>query len=74
MMKSQERSSIVSNGYCNLVKGFEEVARREIEEKYADEWDASGLFKRWRLQRLMDREVQAIVNKSMPKVSSEAIF
>lgn len=73
-MHSAKTSDFVSDGYCNLVKAIDEEVRRTVDARYADEWYASGLFKRWRLQRKMDREVQAIVSEAVSKVSSKALF
>ena len=50
------------------------MARRIVEEKYADEWNASGIIRRWKLQRKMDAEVAAIVAESIPEVSPDAMF
>jgi hypothetical protein len=62
-------SGFVAGGFGNLLSGVESEARRIIEEKYADEWNASGLLHRWRLQRKMDREIAELVAETMPEVS-----
>ena len=67
-------SRIVVNGYTNLVSGIETEARRTIEAKYADEWNAAGLVRRWKLQRIMNAEIEELAAKMMPDVSPEAMF
>lgn len=64
----------VAGGYDNLVKGCESEFRRIVEEKYAGEWNASGVVRRFFLRRKMDREVAELVAESMPTVSQEALF
>lgn len=71
---SISNSGFVSGGYGNLMSGVESEARQIIEEKYADEWNASGLLHRWRLQRKMDREIAELVVEMMPEVSPKALF
>ncbi|MCA9159035.1 MAG: hypothetical protein KDA51_07000 [Planctomycetales bacterium] len=71
---SVQSSGFVDGGFTNLVCGFELEARRVVEEKYADEWNASGLLHRWRLQRKMDEEIAKLVEEKMPNVSSRALF
>ena len=67
-------SGIVADGYKRLVSAYELEARRIVEAKYAHEWNASGIVRRWRLQRKMDAEIAAIVAESMPDVSPDAKF
>jgi hypothetical protein len=67
-------SGFVVDGYERLVSSIECEARRNVEDKYADEWNASGIWLRWQLQRKMDAEVADIVAKSMPDVSPDAFF
>jgi hypothetical protein len=45
-----------------------------VESKYAEEWNASGIVRRWVLQRQMDAEIAAIVAETMPDVSPDAMF
>lgn len=71
---SNAQSGFVAGGYANLVKGYESESRRIIEDKYAEEWNASGLLKRWSLQRKMEREITELIAESMPQVSPEASF
>lgn len=67
-------SSIVKNGYSNLVSGVESEARQTIEAKYADEWNSAGLIRRLKLQRIMNAEIEELAANLMPKVSPDAIF
>ena len=68
------QSGFIVGGYANLVTGYESESRRIVEDKYAEEWNASGLLHRFFLQRKMDREIAVLVAESMPKVSQEALF
>ena len=74
MASSKQGSGIVCGGYSNLVNGVEVEARRIVEEKYAEEWNAANLIQRWRLQRKMEREIAELVADLMPDVSPEALF
>jgi hypothetical protein len=67
-------SSIVVNGYSNLVSGAEAEARKIIEEKYADDWNAAGLIRRMKLQRMMNVEIKKLAADLMPKVSPHSLF
>ena len=68
------RSGFVAGGYERVVAGVESEARRVVESKYADEWNASGIFKRWKLQRKMYAEIAALIAEKMPDVSAQALF
>ena len=67
-------SGFVADGYERLVNAHEIDARRIVEAKYADEWNASGIVRRWKLQRKMDAEIAEIVARSVPDVSLETLF
>jgi hypothetical protein len=67
-------SGFVADGYDRLVSAVESDARLIVETKYADEWNASGLIRRWKLQRKMDAEISVLVSKMMPDVSPDALF
>lgn len=67
-------SGIVADGYERLVSGVESEARRVVEAKYANEWNSSGLIRRWHLQRKIDADVATLVAKMMPDVSPESMF
>ena len=71
---SNRQSGFVAGGYDNLVNGYETESRLIVEEKYAEEWNASGLLHRFFLQRKLDMEIAKLVAESMPKVSQEALF
>jgi len=66
--------SIVAGGNRNLVTGVEDDARREVEARYADQWNAAGLAQRWKLKRQMNAEISELVAKNMPDVSPDALF
>jgi hypothetical protein len=67
-------SSIVVNGYSNLVSGVDAEARQIIEAKYAEEWNSAGFLRRLKLQRVMNAEIKELAAKLMPKVSPDALF
>jgi len=68
------RSSIAANGHSNLVNRVADEARREIEEKYADEWNASGRLRRWSLRKRIEREIAAVIAERTADVSPDALF
>lgn len=65
---------IVADGYERLVDGVGAEARRIIEAKYADEWNSSGMLKRWKLKKRMDAEIATLAEELMPDVSKDALF
>ncbi|TWU17803.1 hypothetical protein Pla52o_50180 [Novipirellula galeiformis] len=67
-------SGFVADGYDRLVSAVESDARLIIETKYADEWNANRLIRRWKLQRKMDAEIAVLVAEMMPGVSPDALF
>jgi hypothetical protein len=71
---SSMQPGIVAGGKANLMKGYQSEARRFVEAKYAEQWNASGLLQRWWLQRKMEREIAERIAQSMPNVSQEALF
>ncbi|MGB7323413.1 MAG: hypothetical protein WBD31_00980 [Rubripirellula sp.] len=67
-------SDFVADGFERLLDGIEAEARIEIEQKYADEWNASGIFKRWILLRRMEREIADLVAERLAHVSPDSLF
>jgi len=65
---------IVANGHRNLAAGVREEARRVVEAKYAEQWNTSGLVRRWKLQRIMNAEINELVAERMPECSSKTMF
>ncbi|WP_146599009.1 hypothetical protein [Novipirellula aureliae] len=65
---------IVEGGYRNLVSSVEEKARREVEARYADQWNAAGMAGRWKLKRKRNAELAELVANNMPDVSPDALF
>ncbi|WP_145073529.1 hypothetical protein [Aureliella helgolandensis] len=68
------KSGFVADGYDRLVSAVESDARLIIEAKFADEWNASGLIRRWKLHRKMNAEIAMLVAEMMPDVSPDALF
>jgi len=69
-----ESSGFVSDGFERALNGIELEVRAEIEAKYADEWNVSGLFQRWLLRRQMKREIAACVIERSAHISDKALF
>lgn len=53
---SVSESSFLPEGYERAIGGIDAVARSEVEERCADQRNASGFVKRCFLQRRIDRE------------------
>jgi hypothetical protein len=72
---SETRSSnIVADGYERALDGIEAEVRLEIEDKYANQWNSSGLFKRWLLLRRIEREVVDRVAERAAHISPDSLF
>ncbi len=69
-----ESTGFVSDGFERAVNGIELEVRAEVEAKYADEWKASRLFKRWLLQQRMKREIAACVIERSARISEKSLF
>ncbi len=67
-------SGFVADGHDRLIAAVESDVRFIVEAKYADDWNASGLMRRWKLQRKMDAEIAVLVAEMMPDVSPDALF
>lgn len=52
-------SNFVRGGRRRARKGIERELRSQVEGKYAEEWNASGIFRRLLLWRRIGREVKA---------------
>ena len=50
-------SDFVATSYERTIDGTEPEVRPEVEQKYADEWNASGLVKWWFLMRRIELEI-----------------
>jgi hypothetical protein len=69
-----ESSGFVSDGFERAVDGIELEVRTEVEAKYAVEWKASRLFKRWLLRQRMKREITARIIERSAHISDKALF
>ena len=67
-------SGFVHGGYERAIAAIEAQVRPEVEQKYADEWNASGLIKRWFLLRRMEREIAALVCERVKHISPYSLF
>jgi hypothetical protein len=64
----------VVDGYDRAIDGIEAEIRPEIEEKYTDQWNASGLIKRWILSRKIENEIMVLVAERAKHISPDALF
>jgi hypothetical protein len=67
-------NGFVVDGYERAIDGIEAQIRPEIEEKYADEWNASGLIKRWILSRKIEKEIMLLVAERSKHISTDSLF
>jgi len=72
--RSLESTNIVADGYERALDGIEAEVRPEIERKYADKLNASGLFKRWFLLRRIEREISECVVARSRHITSTTLF
>ena len=69
-----ESTDFVADGYERALDGIEADVRPEIERKYADQWNASGLVKRWFLLRRIEREISDRVAERSQHISPTSLF
>jgi hypothetical protein len=67
-------SGFVVDGYKRAIDGIESDIRPEIEEKYAAEWNAAGVIKRWILSRKIEKEIRYLAAKKASHISPDALF
>lgn len=67
-------SDFVADGYERVINGIEAEVRLEVEQKYADEWNASGLIKRWFMLRRIEQEIAEGVAERSQHISPESLF
>ncbi len=67
-------NGFVVDGYERALHGIESEVRQEIEQKYTDEWNASGLIKRWMLSRRIENEIRILVSERSKQLSPEALY
>jgi hypothetical protein len=67
-------NGFVVDGYEHAIDGIDAEIRSEVEEKYADEWNASGLIKRWMLSRKIEKEIRTLVTERSKHISPDAHF
>ncbi len=71
---NQANSSFVEDGFVRAWDAVEAEVRSEVEEKYAKEWNALGIIKRWRVQRQMEREISERVDERLKHISDYSLF
>ena len=67
-------SDFIDDGHERALDGIEAEVRPKIEQKYADEWNASGLVQRWFLMRRIERELADSVAEHSAHISPESLF
>jgi len=67
-------TAIVADGYQRSLDGIEAEIRPKIEQKYADEWNASGPIRRWHLSRKINKEISALVAERSKHISLSSLF
>ena len=70
----QANSHFVVDGFERAWEAIEAEVRPEVEEKYAQEWNSSGIIKRWCMLREIEREIADRVSERLKHVSDDAMF
>jgi hypothetical protein len=68
------RPGPVADGYERAIAGIEAEVRPVIEQKYADEWNTSGIVGRWFLLRRIEREIVDCVAERSADISPDSCF
>jgi hypothetical protein len=68
------RNGFVEDGYQRELAEIEATIRPKIEEKYSEEWQMSGLLRRWILRRRIEREISEQVAHASKHISSDSLF
>jgi len=66
--------ALVANGHQRALDGIEADVRPEIEHKYAGQWNASGLVKRWFLRRRIEREITDCIAERSAHISPDSLI
>lgn len=73
-IRTPESTDFIAGGFERALDAIEAEVRPEIERKYADQWNASGLFKRRSLLRRIEREISERVAQRSQHISSTSLF
>lgn len=71
---ASKSTDFVADGRERAVHGIEADVRPMVEQKYADEWNASGVIKRWFLLRRIKREIAELVAQRSASISPDSLF
>ncbi len=74
MNPNRTSSSFVADGYERVLDAFEAEVRVEIEQRYATQWNVSGIFKRWLLLRRIEREIADCVAERSAHICPDSLF
>jgi hypothetical protein len=64
----------VVDGYARAIDGVTAAIRSQIEQKYADQWNTSGIIKRWFLRRRMGKETATLLVERSKTISADACY
>ncbi len=65
---------LIVDGYERAIDAITAEVRQEIEQRFAEEWNTSGMLKRWMLTRKIEKEVQDLVTERSKHISPEALY
>ncbi|QEG02110.1 hypothetical protein Mal15_61930 [Stieleria maiorica] len=68
------RHGFVSDGYERAIAGIEAEVRPEIEARYADEWNAAGIFRRRVLRRQIEKEVDRAIEARSDQAPPDGMY
>jgi len=74
MLPDPNNSDFINGGYERAIEGMEAEARSDVEQEYADQWNASGLIKRWFLLRRIKREISERVADRAKHISPDSLY
>lgn len=69
-----DSTGIVADGALRQLKAIEAEVRPAIEEKYAEEWNRSGLLTRWFLLKEIEREFAKAVAEKSKDISPYSLY
>ncbi len=67
-------AGFVADGYGRAISSIEAEVRSFVLREYCDEWEASGLIRRWFLWRKIEREIAKRVAEQADELSSASLF
>ena len=71
---NEAATNVVADGFDRAIDAIGAEVRSEVEAKYADEWNASGIIRRLILLRRIDREIDELIAERSKHISPESLF